>query len=45
MFQFNAEFSKEFCALRDLAFSRSLNPRMQTFAQWLAANKERIPLG
>jgi uncharacterized protein YbjT (DUF2867 family) len=45
MFQFNAEFSKEFCALRDLAFSRSLNPRMQTFAAWLAENKERIPLG
>lgn len=45
MFQFNAEFSKEFCALRDLAFSRSLNPRLQTFAQWLAENRERIPLG
>jgi uncharacterized protein YbjT (DUF2867 family) len=45
MFQFNAEFSKEFCALRDLAFSRSLNPQIQTFAQWLATNKERLPLG
>jgi uncharacterized protein YbjT (DUF2867 family) len=45
MFQFNSEFSKDFCALRDLAFSRSLNPQLQTFAQWLAANKDRIPLG
>ena len=45
MFQFKAEFEKEYCAARDLGFSRSLNPQLQTFAQWLAANKERIPLG
>ena len=45
MFQFKAEFEKEFCGARDLGFSRSLNPRLQTFAEWLAANKERIPLG
>ena len=45
MFQFKAEFEKEFCGARDLGFSRSLNPRLQTFAGWLAANKERIPLG
>jgi len=45
MFQINAEFEREFCSARDLAFSRSLNPRLQTFAQWLADNKERIPLG
>ena len=45
MFQFNCDFEADFCGARDLAFSRSLNPRLQTFAQWLAANKERIPLG
>jgi uncharacterized protein YbjT (DUF2867 family) len=45
MFQYKAEFEREFCGSRDLALSRSLNPRLQTFAQWLAANKERIPLG
>jgi uncharacterized protein YbjT (DUF2867 family) len=45
MFQFNADFEKDYCAARNLAFSRSLNPQLQTFAQWLAANKERIPLG
>jgi uncharacterized protein YbjT (DUF2867 family) len=44
MFQYKAEFEKEYCAARDLAFSRSLNPQLQTFAQWLAANKQRIPL-
>ena len=44
MFQFNTEFAAEFCAARDLARSRALNPALQTFAQWLAANKARIPL-
>jgi hypothetical protein len=45
MFQFKRDFEAYFCGARDLAFSRSLNPQLQTFAQWLAANKERIPLG
>jgi len=45
MFQFKADFEKDYCAARSLAFSRSVNPQLQTFAQWLAANKERIPLG
>jgi uncharacterized protein YbjT (DUF2867 family) len=45
MFQIKADFEKEYCGARDLGFSRSLNPQLQTFAQWLAANKERIPLG
>lgn len=45
MFQFQAEFETEFLALRDPALSRSLNPELQTFDQWLAKNAERIPLG
>jgi uncharacterized protein YbjT (DUF2867 family) len=45
MFQIKADFEKEYCGARDVGFSRSLNPQLQTFAQWLAANKERIPLG
>jgi uncharacterized protein YbjT (DUF2867 family) len=44
MFQFKRDFEADFCGARDLAFSRALNPRLQTFSQWLAANKERIPL-
>jgi len=44
MFQFNIEFADEFCRTRDLAASRALNPALQTFRQWLAANKARIPL-
>ena len=44
MFQFKADFESLYCGNRPLALSRSLNPKLQTFAQWLAANKDRIPL-
>ena len=44
MFQFKRDFESYYCGARDLAFSRSLNPALQTFDQWLAANKGRIPL-
>jgi uncharacterized protein YbjT (DUF2867 family) len=44
MFQYKRDFATEFCATRDLAFSRSLNPRLQDFAAWVAANAGRIPL-
>lgn len=45
MFQFKRDFETEFCGLRDLALSRSLNPALQTFEAWLAANVARIPRG
>ena len=45
MFQFKRDFEAEFCGARDIGLSRALNPKLQTFAQWLAANKDRIPLG
>jgi uncharacterized protein YbjT (DUF2867 family) len=45
MFQFKRDFEKDFCGARDLALSRALNPKLQTFAQWLAAHKDRIPPG
>jgi len=44
MFQFKRDFESAFCGARDLAFSRSLNPELQTFETWLARNKSRIPL-
>lgn len=44
MFQFKHDFNEVFCRPRDLAVSRSLNPSLQTFEQWLAQNKSRIPL-
>jgi uncharacterized protein YbjT (DUF2867 family) len=45
MFQFNRDFAKEFCGVRDLGFSRSVNPQLQTFSQWLAVNAAKIPPG
>lgn len=44
MFQFNHDFADVFCGVRDVAVSRSLNPGLQTFEQWLAVNRERIPI-
>ena len=44
MFQFNRDFAEDFCGARKLDESRALNPSLQTFAQWLAANRDRIPL-
>jgi uncharacterized protein YbjT (DUF2867 family) len=44
MFQFKRDFNAEFCAARSVEASRALNPRLQTFAQWLGENARRIPL-
>jgi uncharacterized protein YbjT (DUF2867 family) len=44
MFQFWQDFEDDFRRPRDIAFSRSLNPRLQTFEQWLDANADNIPL-
>ncbi len=44
MFQFKRDFEEYFCGVRDPKFSHSLNPELQTFDQWLAANKSRVPL-
>jgi uncharacterized protein YbjT (DUF2867 family) len=44
MFQFKRDFEHVFCGARKLDAARALNPTMQTFDQWLAKNKSRIPL-
>jgi uncharacterized protein YbjT (DUF2867 family) len=44
MFQFKRDFNDYFCGARNLQFSRSLNPELQTFDQWLALHKDEIPL-
>ena len=44
MFQFKRDFNDYFCGARNLDFARSLNPALQSFAQWLAQNASRIPL-
>jgi hypothetical protein len=44
MFQFKREFEHDYRAARPIACSRELHPRIQTFAQWLARHKARIPV-
>jgi uncharacterized protein YbjT (DUF2867 family) len=44
MFQFKRDFQEVYCSARTPEFARSLNPELQTFDQWLARNKDRIPL-
>jgi uncharacterized protein YbjT (DUF2867 family) len=44
MFQFKKEFQKDFCGVRDLAFSRELNSELQTFDTWLSKNADKIPI-
>jgi uncharacterized protein YbjT (DUF2867 family) len=44
MFQFKADFEKMYCGNRSLEVSRSLNPSLQTFEQWLRKNSSRIPI-
>jgi uncharacterized protein YbjT (DUF2867 family) len=44
MFQFKRDFNDDFCKARDVAFSKRLNPELQSFGQWLSKNKEHIPV-
>jgi uncharacterized protein YbjT (DUF2867 family) len=44
MFQFKRDFNEYFCGARSVEFSRSLNPELQTFDQWLKAHGREIPI-
>jgi uncharacterized protein YbjT (DUF2867 family) len=44
MFQFKHDFNEIFCGARPVEGARAMNPQLQTFDAWLAANKRRIPL-
>jgi uncharacterized protein YbjT (DUF2867 family) len=44
MFQFKAEFEHLYCGARSPECTRELHPGTQTFAQWLAQNKSRLPI-
>ncbi|MDR4480507.1 MAG: NmrA family NAD(P)-binding protein [Nitrospira sp.] len=44
MFQFKRDFNAAFCGARNPVIARTLNPSLQTFAQWLEGNKNQIPL-
>ena len=43
MFQVKHDFNEDFTAARSVAFSRSLNPELQDFREWLAREGGRIP--
>lgn len=45
MFQFKAEFESDYCGARNLRESKALNPRLQTFAEWLDTHKDLMPIG
>jgi len=44
MFQFYDEFEKEVNGVRNVGFSKKLNPELQSFEQWLNKNAKLIPL-
>lgn len=45
MFQFNADFSEQYCAVRNLDATRKLNSELQSFDTWLVSNANELPLG
>ncbi|TXL61411.1 NmrA/HSCARG family protein [Aeromicrobium terrae] len=44
MFQIYRDFPEEFAAKRDTSLARELNPELQTYEQFLAKHKDKIPL-
>ena len=44
MFQYKRDFESTYRAARDVEGSRKLNPALQSFKVWLAANKDRIAI-
>lgn len=44
MFQFKQIYNDYFIKSRDIEFSRSLNPALLSFKQWVEINKARIPI-
>lgn len=44
MFQVYRDFEQEVLGARNINVARSLNPSVQNFDEWLATNKNRIPL-
>ena len=44
MFQFKHDFEEEYCNLRSVETTQSLNPSLQTFDDWLMKYKDSIPM-
>lgn len=43
MFQFKADFNEYYVGVRSIEETRTLNPELQSFSEWLAENASRIP--
>ncbi len=44
MFQVKRDFEAEYCGARDVDLSRSLNPELLSFDQWLDQNRTLVPV-
>jgi uncharacterized protein YbjT (DUF2867 family) len=44
MFQYKRDFETQFCAPRDVEATRALNPKLQSFGEWLEASKGKITI-
>ena len=44
MFQFHADFQKDYLEIRNVEVCRSLNPELKDFDKWLEENKDKIPI-
>ncbi|MGQ8335072.1 NmrA/HSCARG family protein [Sunxiuqinia sp. A32] len=44
MFQFKAEFEDYFCGFRDVEKTKTLNPELLTFHNWLSQNKDKLDI-
>lgn len=45
MFQFKADFEKEFCGARNIEATKKLNPELLNFETWLEKNKAALKIG
>ena len=45
MFQFYRDFNQDFMGARSVEMSRALNPKLQSFDQWLGTHGAEIPVG
>jgi uncharacterized protein YbjT (DUF2867 family) len=44
MYQFNADFDKEFCGARNIEATKKLNPELMNFDTWLDKNKAALKI-
>jgi uncharacterized protein YbjT (DUF2867 family) len=44
MFQFKRDFNDDYCRARSVEQSRTLNPSLQSFDDWLERTRTKIPL-